>query len=63
MASGVFRKGVHYVRPQGFGTRFKWGAVIAWLEDKEIGNPEDDPIPMARGYRLREPDKKDCRSA
>src|SRR5262245_63347634 len=29
MASGVFCKGVHYVRPKGLGTRFKWGAVVA----------------------------------
>jgi hypothetical protein len=52
MASGVFRKGVHYVRPQGFGTRFKWGAVVALLEEKEAGTAEEDSIPMARGYCL-----------
>src|SRR5215831_1917593 len=37
MASGVFRKGQHYVRPKGLGTRFKWGAVVAWLEQEEAG--------------------------
>ena len=58
MASGVFRKGVHYVRPKGFGTRFKWGAVVAWLEQAETGAPGEDSIPMARGYRLGEPHKK-----
>src|SRR5262249_53870242 len=58
MASGVFRKGVHYVRPKGFGTRFKWGAVVAWLEREETGTPDEDSIPMARGYRLGEPQKQ-----
>src|SRR5262245_65613316 len=52
MASGVFRKGEHYVRPKGLGTRFKWGAVVAWLEQGETGTPEEDSIPMARGYFL-----------
>lgn len=32
MASGVFRKGVHYFSPKGLGSRFKWSAVVAWLE-------------------------------
>src|SRR5262249_19770078 len=58
MASGVFRKGVHYIRPKGFGTRFKWGAVVALLEREETGMPQEDSIPMARGYRLGEPGKK-----
>src|SRR5262244_3023907 len=58
MASGVFRKGVHYIRPKGFGTRFKWGAVVALLESEETGTPEENAIPMARGYHLGEPSKK-----
>src|SRR5215468_9289687 len=58
MASGVFRKGVHYIRPKGFGTRFKWGAVVALLESEETGTPDVDAIPMARGYRLGEPQKQ-----
>src|SRR5262249_15172564 len=44
MASGVFRKGQHYVRPPGLGTRFKWRAVVAWLEQDEAGKPEEDAI-------------------
>jgi len=58
MAAGVFRKGVHYVRPKGLGTRFRWGAVVAWLEQEDTGTPEEDSIPMARGYRLGEPRKE-----
>jgi hypothetical protein len=52
MALGVFRKGVHYIRPKGLGTRFKWGAVVAWLEQEESELPGEDSIPMARGYLL-----------
>jgi hypothetical protein len=62
MASGVFRKGVHYIRPKGLGTRFKWGAVVAWLEQEEAPLTAEDSIPMARGYKLGEPSKKDYRS-
>ena len=54
MASGTFRKGIHYFSPQGLGPRFKWSAVVAWLEEEE-GNTtqaEEDSIPMARGYLM-----------
>jgi hypothetical protein len=57
MASGVFCKGVHYIRPKGLGTRFKWGAIVAWLEQEERGTPEEDSIPMVRGYCLGMPAK------
>ena len=54
MAAGIFRKGVHFFSPPGLGPRFKWSAVVAWLE--QIREPETesyhDSIPMARGYRL-----------
>jgi hypothetical protein len=53
MASGIFRKGVHYFSPQGLGPRFKWSAVVEWLEKRPKPITEiDDSIPMARGYRL-----------
>ena len=58
MASGVFRQGEHYFRRKGIGTRFKWGAVVAWLEQTQPSTSEDDPIPMMRGYLLPEPRKK-----
>src|SRR5262249_44462742 len=60
MAAGVFRKGVHYFRPKGLDARFKWGAVVAWLEQDETDTPDEtvDAIPMARGYRLGESRKK-----
>lgn len=55
MAAGIFRRGIHYYSPQGLGPRFKWSAVVAWLEQSEhVGadNNNEDSIPMARGYEL-----------
>jgi len=54
MASGIFRKGVHYFSPKGLRPRFKWGAIVAWLEekDKQTAEQTTDAIPMARGYCL-----------
>ena len=58
MASGVFRRGTHYFSPKGIGPRFKWSAVVAWLEGKEEQTTQEvnDLIPMARGYFLGEPE-------
>jgi hypothetical protein len=50
IALGVFSEGVHYFRPPGLGTRFKWSAVVEWIEQKQ--NTEEYSIPMARGYHL-----------
>jgi len=57
MAAGVFRRGVHYFSPRGLGPRFKWCAVVAWLEQSEEPVIENDgeSIPMPRSYRLRKP--------
>jgi len=57
MASGIFRRGVHYFSPKGIGPRFKWSAVVAWLEEREreerkAADGAEDGIPMARGYYL-----------
>jgi len=56
MASGVFIKGVHYFSPDGMGPRFKWSAIVAWMEAGEQEQPSngEDRIPMARGYHLGE---------
>jgi hypothetical protein len=64
MASGVFRKGLHYFSRPGMGPRFKWSAVVSWLEQAQKETPDEalDAIPMARGYKLGEPSKKDYRS-
>ncbi len=57
MASGIFRRGVHYFSPKGIGPRFKWSAVVAWLEERvseqrNAAAGDEDGIPMARGYYL-----------
>jgi excisionase family DNA binding protein len=54
MASGVFREGVHYFSPEGMRPRFKWDAVVAWMEQGKVraSQAEEDGIPMARGYKL-----------
>jgi len=56
MASGVFVKGVHFFSPNGMGPRFKWSAIVSWLERGEHPQPSNgaDPIPMAKGYYLGE---------
>jgi excisionase family DNA binding protein len=55
MAAGLFRQGVHYIRPLGMHARFKWSAVEAWLEqtDDSAMQHDYDGIPMARGYVVR----------
>jgi hypothetical protein len=54
MTSGILRKGVHYFSPVGLGPRFKWSAIVAWLEekDKQIAEQPANAVPMARGYLL-----------
>ena len=53
MAKGVFRLGVHYFRPPGLGPRFKWSAIVQWLEQPQV-EPQVDTIPKPVHYRLRE---------
>ena len=54
MANGTFTRGVHYFSPKGLRPRFKWSAIVQWLEEKEEQEPPggDGGIPMARGYFL-----------
>jgi len=56
MALGIFKKGIHYFSPKGLRPRFKWSAIVAWLEqgDEASDSNERDAIPMARGYNLGE---------
>jgi hypothetical protein len=52
MATGIFKKGMHYFSRPGLGPRFKWSAVVAWLEENfetQAGTASDD-IPMPRSY-------------
>jgi len=54
MANGTFIKGVHYFSPSGMGPRFKWSAVVAWMEAGEQvkAKANGNGIPMAKGYYL-----------
>ena len=54
MATGIFREGIHYFRPAGMSARFKWSAVVGWMEQAKVNDCQsDDGIPMAKGYRLK----------
>jgi hypothetical protein len=55
MAAGIFKLGVHYFRPPGMSVRFKWSAVVAWMEQAPEREGACDSIPMARGYTLGKP--------
>ncbi len=54
MVAGIFQKGVHYFSPPGMGPRFKWSAIVAWLEGRQATAAlvDEARIPMARGYDL-----------
>lgn len=54
MASGAFRQGVHYFRPQGMQARFKWSAVVLWLENsEEQAEYRSETIPIQGGHRTQ----------
>jgi hypothetical protein len=47
-ASGVWKEGVHYVCPPGMAVRWKWTAIIDWMErPPEVS---DAPIPVRRQF-------------
>jgi len=56
MVNGTFIKGLHYFSPSGMGPRFKWSAIVAWMEAGEQqqakATDKGDGIPMAKGYYL-----------
>jgi len=53
IAAGQFQLGVHFYRPPGMTPRFKWNAVVKWMEAPM--EAEDvakiDAIPMPRRGR------------
>jgi len=53
MAAGTFKLGIHYFRPPGMCSRFKWSAVVAWLEQSVEPANDSEAIPMPRSYAHR----------
>lgn len=45
--AGVFIKGVHYFQPPGMRRRWKWSAVVEWLEGCGDQRVDDSSIPLA----------------
>ena len=57
IGSGIFCKGVHYFSRPDIGPRFKWSAMVDWLESNFTENNDEIPggIPMARMYVMAAP--------
>jgi hypothetical protein len=55
MALGIFQKGVHYFSPSGLGPRFKWSAVVAWLEQCDGEPMRARSIPNSPIFRADKP--------
>jgi hypothetical protein len=53
MAAGVFRKGEHFFSPPGLKPRFKWSAVVTWLEQSQESASDDESIPMPQWYNRK----------
>ena len=55
MYAGTLKRGVHWFSPRGLSPRFKWSAIVQWIEESEK-SPEPESvgggIPMRRGYSL-----------
>jgi len=43
--TGIFQRGKHFFEPSGSARRWKWSAIVAWMEGKRV--------PGAMGERLR----------
>ena len=54
MAQGIFQKGIHYYSPPGIGPRFKWSAIVKYMESGETRDTRYKGIRMARGYKDRQ---------
>jgi hypothetical protein len=59
MHDGTWRKGDHWFAPAGIRPRFRWAAIVAWLEAPEAAPPASagaaygPEIPPARPGRSR----------
>jgi len=53
VAAGIFREGEHFFRPPGMTRRWKWSAVVAWVEGSRHDTMSTDVIRLARSSVLR----------
>jgi hypothetical protein len=50
---GVFREGIHYFQRPGMRRRWKWSAVVRWLENGDDAHWDETSIPLAGTTRGR----------
>ena len=48
MRNGTWRRGEHWFRPRGSHPRFKWSAIVRWLEELDHNDPPGDGLAYAR---------------
>jgi hypothetical protein len=59
MYDGTWRRGEHWFSRPGIGPRFKWSAILRWLEGEDAGKGGDEglaygpDIPRNRSRRVR----------
>lgn len=49
IAAGALREGLHFFRPQGCQPRWKWAAVVEWLEGQQAPVVEGERLRLAHG--------------
>jgi hypothetical protein len=65
MYDGTWRRGEHWFSRRGIGPRFRWAAIVTWLEAAEPSPPPDpgaafgSDIPPARRGRRRATAQRD----
>ena len=61
MYDGTWRRGEHWFSRSGIGPRFKWSAVVSWLEAEDVpqvwGLAYGPDIPPPRSGRQRRVDR------
>jgi hypothetical protein len=51
--AGVFEEGTHFFQRPGMRRRWKWSAVVRWLENGDDGSSHETRIPLAGMARGR----------
>jgi len=55
MAAGIFQRGIHYFSRPGISPRFKWSAVVAWLEEGNREMTLKEPATYTPRFEARKP--------